>query len=445
MKAYEFVLRHVAWPLIDLKNHSGRLRELRRLEKTQWQPATVRAAGQALMLQETIARAARDVPYYRERWDKLPAIRTIADLAQVPLLTKAEVRQHAAALKSSAFLRDSLIEARTGGSTGVALIVHFDDDCQQKRNAAAYRSNTWAGWKPAMEAGALWGNAPIARGWREKVRHFLSERLVYLDTVDMSPADIARFMATLKRKDIRAIYGHAHSLYMLAVCAQRDGIEPPSLDAIVSTSMVLLDNERAFIERYFSCKVTNRYGCEEVGLIASECEQHDGLHINDDHLVVEILDEANLPVSPGTVGKIVVTDLINHGMPLIRYQIGDMSSWMEGVCKCGRAMPRLAKVAGRVADFLKRGDGRLVAGVSLVERTLTAIPGVDQMQIVQPAIDDLRLKIVLAKGHDAQAAGRQLATVMTEAFGPSVQCTIDFVAALDQDANGKYRFAICQC
>src|SRR6185369_2132777 len=93
-------------------------------------------------------------------------------------------------------------------------------------------------------------------------------------------------------------------------------------------------------------------------------------------------------------GELVVTDLINRAQPLLRYRIEDVASWSTRPCPCGRGLPLMRSVVGRTADFLLRRDRSRVAGVSLVERTLTAFAGIGQMQIVQDSIDQLTLNIV---------------------------------------------------
>jgi phenylacetate-CoA ligase len=206
--------------------------------------------------------------------------------------------------------------------------------------------------------------------------------------------------------------------------------------------MMLLAPEREFIEETFGQRVTDRYGCEEVGLIASECDQHNGLHLNMDHVLVEFLREDGSDAGPGENANIVVTDLINRGMPLIRYCVEDMGVPSDRACACGRGQPLVERITGRQADFLKRPDGSLVAGVSLVERTLTAISGIEQMQLVQNELN--RLSIRLVKGiyfdkYQEELLRRELQSV----FGEAVAIEIQYVKNLDQTQAGKYRFAIC--
>src|SRR5207245_4107256 len=118
------------------------------------------------------------------------------------------------------------------------------------------------------------------------------------------------------------IFGHAHSVYLLAKFVQGHGLPGIRPRGIITSAMVLHDWQRRVIEEVFACPVTNRYGCEEVSLIACECEQHQGLHINSDSVFVEIVRDGQ-PAAPGQAGHVVVTDLTNRAMRLSRYQVGD--------------------------------------------------------------------------------------------------------------------------
>jgi phenylacetate-CoA ligase len=192
----------------------------------------------------------------------------------------------------------------------------------------------------------------------------------------------------------------------------------------------------------FKCKVTNRYGCEEVGLIACECERHDGMHLNIDHLYIEFIKEDGSPAVTGEEGALVITDLINHGMPLIRYRVEDIGVPGNRKCRCGRGLPLMESVVGRVADFLVRKDGSLVAGVSLIERTLTAISGIEQMQIVQDEINRITLNIVPNAKYD-EASNKMLSDEIHNVFGKDLNLKINRMDNIPRESSGKYRFSIC--
>jgi phenylacetate-CoA ligase len=164
------------------------------------------------------------------------------------------------------------------------------------------------------------------------------------------------------------------------------------------------------------------------------------MHINVDHVIVEFLDANGRPVTAGETGYVVVTDLINDVMPLIRYRVEDLAAPIEGPCACGRGLPLMGRVAGRTADFLVRADGSRVAGVSLIENSLTRIDGIEQMQIVQDDIDRITLRVV--PDVEFEPARSELQRYFESAF-PGTTIAIELVPAIAREANGKHRFAIC--
>ena len=129
-------------------------------------------------------------------------------------------------------------------------------------------------------------------------------------------------------------------------------------------------------------------------------------------------------------------------MPLIRYSVEDVGVPSDRVCKCGRGLPIMESVVGRVADFLKRVDGTLVAGVSLVERTLTAVAGVEQMQLVQNKLEEVVVYIVKS-GRCDKAIMADLTTEFESALGKNMKIIYKFVEVIPQEKTGKYRFSIC--
>ncbi|MBI4395604.1 MAG: phenylacetate--CoA ligase family protein [Elusimicrobia bacterium] len=336
-----------------------------------------------------------------------------------------------------------LIRTKTGGSTGVSLELFFDKRCQEVRNAAALWSNRWSGWDLGDPVGALWGNPPAAKTVKQRLRSALLDRWIYLDTVNLSDQSMADFARRLARDRIRFLFGHAHSLYVFAGHIAARPVRGLRVRGIISTSMMLLPSERRTIERVFGCRVLNRYGCEEAGLIASECERGEGMHLNTEHLFIEFLREDGSPAAPGEEGDIVVTDLVNRAMPLIRYRVGDRGVLSARRCACGRGLPLMEKLSGRTADFLVAGDGRLVAGVSLVERTLTAIPGLEQLQIIQESPAEVRLNVVPDARYGPVSESRLLQE-MRDVLGRDMRFSVRIVSRLERERNGKRRFSICR-
>jgi phenylacetate-CoA ligase len=437
--------RRVFHPLWELKNGSRRGRYLRALSKSQWWDAETYRRWQWDRLRAAVSYAFAHVPYYTASYGAAGFDGTLPswdDFRRLPLLRKKDIRDNTEGLISKDFRREDLVEAKTGGSTGTALTLFFDRRCQEMRNAAAMRSDQWAGRDLGMKVAAIWGNPPEADTLKKKLRTLLLDRMIYLDTMNMDARSVRRFVEEWRRAKPQVIFGHSHSIYVLAKYLQQMGVGDLQPAGIISTSMMLLTPEREFIEQRFGCKVTDRYGCEEVGLIACECERHNGLHLNLEHVVVEFLRDDGSPAAPGEEANIVVTDLINRGMPLIRYCVGDVGVPSDRACACGRGQALMERITGRQADFLKRPDGSLVAGVSLVERTLTAIPGIEQMQLVQDELQRVCARVVKDAKFTVESAV-SLRKELQLALGKDVSIDLQFVSSLDQTGSGKYRFAIC--
>lgn len=439
--------KYLFYPLWDIKDRSYRLREWRTLESQQWYSQEELERMQWTRLKALVAHAAHKSPWYRDVFRLhgiLPdAIKTPEDFQRIPVTTKIDIRNHTDAFICEPFSREQLVGAKTGGSTGVSLNLFFDEPCQERRNAAQILADRWAGWDLGMKKAAIWGNPPVARTFKQKARSLLIDRTIYLDTMDLNPTSMSDFVEQWRQEKPGAIFGHAHSIYILAQYLKDNGIRDLRPQGIVATSMMLLDHERKVISEAFDCAVTNRYGCEEVGLIASECERHDGMHLNIPHVYVEFLDGNDQPVKAGEPGKVVVTDLNNRAMPLIRYRVEDVGVLSSRPCGCGRGLPLLERLEGRVADFLKKPDGGQVAGISLVERTLTKVPGIEQMQLVQESLNNLVINRVKGKEYSAQS-DQALITELRSVFDDGVNLEINDVPAIPQEPSGKYRFSICK-
>jgi phenylacetate-CoA ligase len=437
----------LAYTLWDTKEGGTRLEEFNKLKKFDRLPPSQTSEIQTQKLDKLIKHAGKTTEWYKKIVDsqKINTERliTIDDLALFPVTTKLDIRENTDQFLSSLYTRESLNKTKTGGSTGVSLNLFFDEPCQRLRNAAQMYADNLAGWNIGDRVAAVWGNPPVATSLKEKLRSYLLERTIYLDTMNLNPTSMMAFVKLWQEFLPEVIFGHSHSIYILAQFLLKNNIQSLRPAGIVATSMMLVEHERTTIEEAFNCKVTNRYGCEEVGLIAVECEQHNGMHINSAHVIVECLDGNDQPVKFGEPGKLVITDLNNYAMPLIRYRVEDVGILSERQCSCGRTSPLLEKLEGRVADFLKKADGGQVAGVSLVERTLTKIPGIEQMQLVQEHLHKIVINRVKGSEYNEQT-DQLLLEEFRLVFDADVTITINDVISIAQEKSGKYRFSICK-
>ena len=440
------LIRTVIGPLWARWEESPYLRHYRRLRRTQYESEPTIRDRQWAAVQAMLRHAYATVPYYRQRLDEagLPPqrVRDWDDFRRVPVLTKADIRAQGDRMLSDRYDKAALHAKRTSGSTGVPLDVWLDEAGMQFKRACTLRSDEWSGWRFGERLALVWGDPDYLRrrGWRGRLRAALLERTVGLDTLKMDAANLERFARELLRRPPSLIFGHAHSVYLVSEYWRSAGHPPLRPRGIVTTAMVLHDWQRRSIENVFGCPVTNRYGCEEVSLIACECERHDGLHVNADGVCVEVL-RGGRPAAPGEPGSVVVTDLSNRAMPLLRYQVGDVAVLAGRRCPCGRGLPLLERLEGREADYVVTPAGHLISGISLTDHFGAQVAGIAQLQIVQEEVEYFRFRIVRDAAF-GPATLERLEELVAERFGPGVSFNCEYVDQIPQEQSGKYRFCI---
>ena len=415
------------------------------LEDSQYLPEHVLRQKQWIKLKEIIHYVYHHNKYYTYLFDRFGVtpndIQGPDDIVKLPIITKKDIRTNYNVMISEGYEKTQLQRSKTGGSTGTSLEIFKTEECSELKNACARRSDTWSGWKPGEPIGAVWGNPSYPTSFKSRLRNWLISPRIFLDTTNFNDKSVVQFAQEWQKVKPTLLFGHSHSLYLLALYVKNLKINEIVPKAIISTSMMLMPYERKVIESVFGVKVFDRYGCEEVSLIAAECERHEGMHINIEHIFVEFIKSDGNYAKPGEEGEIVVTDLLNRAMPLIRYRVEDVGVPSEKCCSCGRGLPLMERVVGRIADFLVRKDGGLVAGVSLIERTLTAIPGIRQMQIVQETVDDIVVNIVKELSI-SENGEKKLIYELKKALGSSVNIRLVSVDKILQEQSGKYRFSI---
>jgi phenylacetate-CoA ligase len=364
-------------------------------------------------------------------------LKDLSVLKKLPILTKDDIRKASDQLFSKGFTPENTVHKRTGGSTGVPLHVYWDFDAAGFKRAGALRHNVWAGLVPSIRTACVWGDTDKPTPLKVRIRNMLTERVFYLDTLKFDDRHIESFIKKIHRYRPQILMGHAHSVYRLAEYVRDHNIGDLAFNGIITSAMVLTKRERKAIEEAFRSPVFNRYGCEEMGIIASECENHQGMHVFAEGLYLELLgDDENLP------RKLIITDLLNCAMPLIRYEIGDFAVALPGKCPCGRTLPRLKEVSGRTADFLYTPDGKPVFGISILDTFVIHIPGFKQVQIIQNRYDRLDFNIVKDDKFSEESMARLKRNVI-EIFGDKMRYAVNFVDSIKQTKQGKFRFSIC--
>jgi len=447
MNFYPHLVRNVFYPLSLWRRGEGAERAyLREFESSQFiSPEEIRAV-QWRRLRCLLDHAYKQCPYYHDLFERQglsPGDFTgLEDLRWLPPLEKSTIQEQRERLVARNWPRHDLIRNQTGGSTGAPVSFYLSTDRKCSRAAATLRHNRWAGWQVGDRVAVLWG-APQDRpsnSWRGRLRAALLREPMWLDTGNISERGLAAFRVTLLRHRPRIIQAYARAAVLFARYLRSRSLTPHRPHALVTSAEVLEAEDRRLLEDVFGCPVFNRYGCREVSVIASECPAHTGMHIMAEGLYLEI-ETPNGPAVPGEMGTIFVTDLLNHAMPLIRYRIGDLGAWAKGSCPCGRGLPRLERVAGRVTDFLVGVDGRLVSGVFLATYVVANRPSLGQVQIHQQRAGVVTYRI--KPGRDFQPASDldYLRSATRQHLGAEAGVESEIVEELPAEPSGKFLFS----
>lgn len=436
----------IVFPLWVRREHPSYPDFRRELQRSQFLAAPQLAEIQAQRLQAIVAHAYANVPFYRERMDAagIPpgAVHRGADLVGLPVLTKRDIQDHGANMLAKNVAEADRVRNQTGGSTGSPVQFYVDKRRFGTRLATAYRTDAWAGLHPGDWHAYLWGARmdlmPAPSLWNTLRTHLLYRR-IELNTSSIGEADWQHFLAQLRKYRPQVFVAYAQAAVLFANHVRERGITDIKFRSVIATAEVCSAEDRALIESVFGAKVFNRYGCREVSTIAAECEQHAGLHVSAETLLVEVVADDSTP--PG-MGKIVVTDLLNRSMPLIRYEIGDVGAWADGPpCPCGRGLPRLQSLAGRLTDFLTMRDGRKLSGVALLTWVFAQMDEVRQVQFIQHAPGDLTLRYVRGPAYNA-ATEQHLRDRLAPYFKDQAQLAFEPVDMIAKEASGKFRFIL---
>jgi phenylacetate-CoA ligase len=181
-------------------------------------------------------------------------------------------------------------------------------------------------------------------------------------------------------------------LTVFARYVEEQGAKLPHLKAISCSAETLYEHDRKYLSSVFDTPVFNRYGCREFGDIANEVPDADGLVVNSDRLFVEILNEEGKQCPAGEQGELVITDLENYGMPLIRYRIGDLGQWapQSSLGRDKYPFPILQSVDGRTLDIVRAPNGNRIGGTYWTI-LLRNRPGIKKFQVIQDRPDAIRI------------------------------------------------------
>ena len=400
---------------------------------------------QTLQLRSLLKYAIQFVPHYRkslfqtiQNQEDLSRF-SLKELPNLPLLEKDTIRKNPESMISTNVKRNKLHAYHTSGTTGTPIAIMFTND-MHRRWSAAYevRVRRWAGLHYKMSRAMIGGRLVVPKAKAEPPfwRYNLAERQLYMSAFHISPQNAQHYVQALNHYQPDYLVGYASSHYFLARMINEQGLDVIQPKAVLTSSENLTDEMRNTLETVYRCPVFDAYSGVEANCLASECEYH-RLHVSPDVGIVELIDENGHPVKAGEPGEIVATGLLNFEQPLIRYRTGDLAVWSDETCLCGREMPIIHELVGRLEDTVIGLDGREMFRFHGI---FVGLPHVREGQVIQETLSHIRLKLVVDE--DFNDLDRQVIAKRFEERLGGVDLTFDFVDKIERTERGKFRAVI---
>ena len=355
-------------------------------------------------LQATLSRVYMNVPFYRKKFDELSIdpdeLRSLEDIRKLPFTTKNDLRDNYPYGLFAVPLREVVRIHASSGTTGMSTVVGYTkNDIKTWSNLVA-RVLTAGGVTKDDVVQIAFGYSLFTGGFG---LHYGAER-VGASVIPISSGNTARQIKIMQDFKTTALVCTPSYASLIADTIQEMGININSLSLKYGLfgAEPWSEKMRQEIQGKHKIIATDNYGLSEVmgPGVAGECLERNGLHINEDHFFVEIINPETLePVPPGEVGELVITTLTKEAFPVIRFRTRDLTLLIPEPCPCGRKMLRMQRVLGRTDDML------IIRGVNVfpsqIENVLMSIEGTEpHYQIVvdrKGALDDVTVMVEVSE------------------------------------------------
>lgn len=424
------------------QRYSGNFQKyLIELEKSQWFSTKKLEKIQLIKLKKILKHAYKNVPYYNKLFRKInfnPEIKEINDLKKIPTLKKQTLKKYKKEFIATNIPSKELVPYPTGGTTGTPLNLYTTKDAIRYNFAyAEARAKNWIGVKSGDRLATFLGKI-IVLPERQKPPFWRNNKAynqLLFSSFHLNKKNSTFYIKQFNDFEPTIVQGYPSIIHQFAkyILSQNKKIYQPK--AILVSSETLFDQQKKDIEKAFDAPVYNSYSLAEFVVYVSQCEEGK-LHISPEYGVVELI-----PIKENNKYEIVATTLFNYAMPLIRYETKDIVTASEKkICPCGRQLPIINSIEGRMDSMLRNEHGSYVspASMSLVFQSLNNIK---ESQIIQNENDEIIVEIVKEinfKKKDTVNLIQQL----KQRLGQNMKINIIFVNKIKRTTSGKFQFII---
>jgi len=398
------------------------------LKRSEYLPADELRELQTAGLKRLVQFACTHVPHYRKHG---PSAHT----------TKDQIRERPEDFIADTFPRRALIPWHTSGTTGKPLTVYYSRQAMRKMWAFVELYRNAAGVTKDDSRGQFTGKMIVPPGapaaskifWRRD----LANHALLLSTVHLLPANLPYYATALERFRPAYLSGYPSSMYVLAQYYRQMGRPAPRLKAALTSAETLLEHQRRAIQETFATRVFDQYGQAEMQSFWYECEAR-RMHVHPLAGLTEILRLDGTQAPLGETGEVVLTGLVNDAMPLVRYHVGDTARFATASCPCGRGMPVIEEIGGRLEDVVYTRERGFLGRLDPV---LKGVRNIVESQFEQESLDVLRVRFVPAAGFAVEDL-QMLENNLRARVGRGIHLEFECTDRIPRSANGKFRFVI---
>ena len=441
-----YIRRNVIFPIYwKYVKHAKVLTYYKQLQKHQWFTREEISNIQRKKLYTLVQYASQNIPYYQKMIQEnnlqFSEDNIFSDIKNFPLLTKDIIRNNFNQLFK--FRDKTYYKNTSGGSTGEPVILYQDADYFAWNTATKVLFDEWAGRRIGERVVSIYGTLQdilkSGQGFKLYLRQLFSGNTI-LNTNRMSEKDKYQYVDRINHIKPSIIFSYNHELVRFI---QEHHLPVYSPKAVMTTAFVLYPEVRARIEEVFQAPIFNSYGSREVGSMACNCKKSSGLHLIPDIYYLEILNNNGREVSPGEAGNIIVTLLTNYTMPLIRYKIGDIGILSERNCQCGRGLPLLEKVVGRINSRFKNKFGDFISA-GLFYSLFYFKENIRQFQVIQETVESILINLILIdknKLKEMDKFFKENNQKIQKIMGHKITVKYNIVDEIKPSPSGKYMYA----
>ncbi len=411
------------------------------LRKTQYASADQLNDFRTRQLIRIVWHAYVNVPYYRDAMNKagvMPEeIETLDDIRKLPLLSKDDLAKN---VHFAMFARNSNWKTThkivTSGSTGRPSISYGEQSQLEIRAGSTLRAAEWTGWRIGDRQMRLW-HQTLGMSWTQSMREKFDAWLLrrrFVPAFEMTEESLTGLIKSIESFKPVLIDGYAESLNLISSFLRAGRSIEHQPKGIISSAQMLTTQTRQEIETALGTRVFDKYGAREFSGIAYECEKG-SRHVMDESYVLELLKEG-MPASADETGEVVITDLNNFAVPMIRYRIGDLAVQPKRAnCPCGRSMSLIGKIEGRTQALVHCANGRWIPGAFFAHFFKDHESQISHFQVVQKVRGAFDLLVVKNNGWDPIAWQRAIEEL--KGYVGNTDIKVRFVREIPMLKTGK--------